>query len=173
MAFVRLGKVSILGFSTPGSFELANQHAFELERLGTWTAATPYSPCAGMARLRLQDYRTDLTVGIMHLSSSDMLVVTLMDGSFHVVENVSTTPKLDYAPEAVSQELTSAARLLFKTNESQASKEKLNRLVYMKTYGFAATDASGAHISWVYEFVRYFVRRALLTAFMRRQTRAT
>ena len=88
--------------------------------------------------------------GISYIPSHDICVVSLSDGSFHVIRGISTDPSLDRSPSEVvsSEKLSAASRAVF----ARAEPEKVTFKDVDRVSGMAAFDCRSTFI-WTYEYV--------------------
>lgn len=90
--------------------------------------------------------------GICYVPSRDMAVVSLSDGSFHVVHKLSTSPTPDPPPsEPIQSEILSAAsRSVFvRAEPEKVSLQDVDRINGMVTYDGCST------FMWTYEYVTF------------------
>ena len=117
-----------------------------------------------LCQLRLKTQRTSAcsssltpVVGVTHLQSLDALIITLFDGSFHIVHDVSTLPVLgeemmdldEGTPgKATSESISRTARQMFvKAEGGSVQHTDANR-----TSGMVSFDGLGS-VLWVHECV--------------------
>lgn len=90
------------------------------------------------------------TSGIHYIRSEDVLVLSLFDGSFHVLHNVSSDPSWtstipNYS--LTSEKLSAASRSVFsEVEQGEISYSDVNRICGMIPYDSSAT------ILWVHEY---------------------
>lgn len=106
-------------------------------------------------RLQTQNTSTESSAlynasGIAYNTSHDALIVSLFDGSFHVIKNIYTEPEYvsDADSELTSRKLSSSARALFlKAEGRELTKADVNRVS-----GMISLDA-GHTFAWIHEYV--------------------
>jgi hypothetical protein len=123
------------------------------------TASTNYGQAAGMSPIYLSD-QTKPNSGIIHLVQYDTIVVSLIDGSYHCIFNVSNQPTTNPPAHTSnsSQELTRNARSIFLVTEEKETPKpkdgseppKLYRNHVAKTTGAVAVDTAGT-ILWIHQ----------------------
>lgn len=85
----------------------------------------------------------------MYARRRDALVITLADGSFHVIQKLSTDPCL--APEASKNDLSSAAiAKLARSVFSKVEEEDITRADVNTIHGIASYDGD-AFYTWIHE----------------------
>lgn len=95
-----------------------------------------------------------LASGICYIPSRDLAIVSLSDGSFHVVHRLSVDPTLDPpTSEAVSSDaLSAASRAVFvHTEPEKMSLKDVDRINGMTSYDDSST------FMWTYEYVARLV----------------
>ena len=101
--------------------------------------------------------------GISYLQNQDVLLITLFDGSFHVICDLCRDPRwastseiqnevsaVDYGP-LTSENLSKMSRSIF----VKAEKENVDRRDMVRINGVTPYDDSSC-FSWVYEWVSFF-----------------
>ncbi|KAI0693750.1 transcription factor IIIC subunit delta N-term-domain-containing protein [Cytidiella melzeri] len=139
----------VLVFSKPGTVSL-------------WRPDNAISPWSGLKTVALQVQKLSVgstalapVSGIAHIPRRDTVVVTLSDGSFHVVKNVSSEPLLvsDNSEgdenKISSKSLSTVARQHFVRIEG----EETRKLDVNSTHGMASAD-NGSTFLWVHEALR-------------------
>ena len=122
-----------------------------------WSAPSVQSVWSGSRALLLSTQKRSVgssalssLSGISYLPHRDICILSLSDGSFHVIHALSTSPSLDPPPsEGISSEtLSAASRALF----ARAEPEKVTLKDVDRVNGMAAYDG-GANFAWTYECV--------------------
>ncbi|KIJ45308.1 hypothetical protein M422DRAFT_47081 [Sphaerobolus stellatus SS14] len=103
-------------YKTPSDMSFGWEGAFKVD------PSMPYSP----------------TSGIIHYPKLDSLLVTLFDGSFYMIHQLSITPSLTSEELLSSEDLTRQARTVFSTAEGKITFADANR-----TSGVFSYDDSG------------------------------
>ena len=88
--------------------------------------------------------------GITYHDPHDFIVLSLFDGSFHVIYEVSSEPTLEtpvsgMGPDLSSWALSSSSRAVFLQSEKQATEDDMGRMSGMISYDEAST------VAWVHE----------------------
>lgn len=86
--------------------------------------------------------------GICYDPNLDATVLSLSDGSFHVVHGISVEPTLDSSPESVSSDaLSAASRAIFlQTEQDKVTFQDVDQVNGMTTYDDRST------FMWIYEY---------------------
>ena len=126
----------ILMFHKPGIFHL-------------WSLPSTDSSWSGTRALVLRTQRRSVASsalspasGICYIPSRDLAVVSLFDGSFHVIHKLSTSPTSEPPPaEPIQSEaLSAASRSVFvKAEPEKVSAKDVDRINGMVTYDECAT----------------------------------
>ncbi|KAG7094041.1 hypothetical protein E1B28_007662 [Marasmius oreades] len=156
-------RTPILAYTTPGILRL-------------WASSmAPESPWCGTRTYLLKTHKTHVAssnlhpvVGLEYLPLHDLLLVCLLDGSFHVVKSLSTSPALDDG-----EEITRNARKIFervehlnelragsvseekreKDKEKEKKEVRLGRAEANTTSAFSYYDHTGI-VVWIHELTR-------------------
>ncbi|KAI0331648.1 hypothetical protein GY45DRAFT_1369805 [Cubamyces sp. BRFM 1775] len=126
--------------------------------LHLWQPSAPLSAWSGCKVLVLRTQKRSVgssalcpASGICYVPSRDLAIVSLSDGSFHVVHRLSVDPTLDPPPsEAVSSDaLSAASRAVFvHTEPEKVSLKDVDRISGMTSYDDSST------FMWTYEASR-------------------
>ena len=84
--------------------------------------------------------------GIAHLSHLDAIVVSLSDGSFHVIQNISSGPNLASGEGISSEALSTTSRKLFARIEG----EEIRKFGVHCTHGMVTVDHDSIFL-WIQE----------------------
>jgi hypothetical protein len=130
---------AVLIFSKPG-------------RLLLWSSPGDGPSWSGLITFRFQTQKIHKSssalhpvTGLNHVVDKDMLIVTLADGSFHVVQNLSSSPS--WSEDAItSQQLSKTARSVFvEIQDGNVDSTDMNRIT-------GATSFDGAfNLVWTQE----------------------
>ncbi len=122
-----------------------------------WSAPSVSSAWSGSRALLLQTQKRSVgssalspSSGISYIPDRDISVISLSDGSFHVIHSLSANPSLVPPPsEGVSSEtLSAASRALFARAEPEkATLKDVDRINGMTSYDGRSTFV------WTYEWV--------------------
>ncbi|GJE86983.1 transcription factor IIIC subunit delta N-term-domain-containing protein [Phanerochaete sordida] len=124
-----------------------------------WSKPSAFTPWSGLRAIRLERQKLSvgstpfaMVSGVSYSPRSDALVVSLADGSFHVVQKVTTDPAL--APGTAEDNLASAsvsktARAVFiKVEEDDVDRRQVNAI-----YGMTSYDGD-SYYTWIHEGLR-------------------
>lgn len=136
-----------LVFSTPGQLHI-------------WSSAQDSSDWRGHREINLRTVNMTIgstsvapLVGVSYGRHEDNLVITLADGSFHVIAQFSTNPTLQAADgddNLTAEALSAASRSAYlKVEERQLNRTDVNRIGGMVPFDNCATYA------WFHEYVIY------------------
>lgn len=84
--------------------------------------------------------------GIVYLSHRDTIIVSLSDGSFHIIQHISSGPTLASGEGVSSEALSTTARKLFARIEG----EEISKLDVNCTHGMATFDYDSIFL-WIQE----------------------
>lgn len=151
----------ILVASNPGLIKLWSPSSDSLPTTDIW---------AGYRSLFIKNQKISVdssafhrVTGISYLQNQDILVITLFDGSFHVICELGRDPRwapadiqnhageVDYGP-LTSENLSKISRSLF----VKAEKGSVDRRDMVRVNGVVPYDDASC-FSWVYEYVSSFV----------------
>ena len=121
-----------------------------------WSKPSAFTPWSDLRAIRLETQKLSVAStafsrvsGIAYAQRRDALVITLADGSFHVIQQLSTNPSL--SPGASADNLTSsavskAARTVFsKVEEEEVTRSDVNAI-----HGLTSYDGD-AFYTWIHE----------------------
>jgi len=88
--------------------------------------------------------------GLQYITGRDALIISLFDGSFHAIRNLSTSPTIEDDSEntLTSKLLSSAVRSVF----SRVEQEQITFSDVNRTSGMVSYDDAGV-LAWVHESV--------------------
>ncbi|ETW79260.1 hypothetical protein HETIRDRAFT_478665 [Heterobasidion irregulare TC 32-1] len=133
--------IAVLVYCKPGTVHLWSN-------VGLWS---------GLRSFKLRTQKTSAgasslhpVTGITYHDPHDFIVLSLFDGSFHVIYEVSSEPTLEtpvsgMGPDLSSWALSSSARAVFLQSEKQATEDDMGRMSGMISYDEAST------VAWVHE----------------------
>ena len=124
-----------------------------------WAAPSDRSVWSGSRALLISTQKRSVgssalspSSGISYIPDRDICILSLSDGSFHVIHNISANPSLSPPPsEGVSsQTLSAVSRAFFARAEPEkVSLKDVDRINGMTTYDGRAT------VAWTYECVTW------------------
>ncbi|KAG6909755.1 hypothetical protein DXG01_015471 [Tephrocybe rancida] len=127
-------------------------------RLNIWCHPTPDLGWSGFRSFRLQTQKLSVGSSSLHPASSiqyvvpeDIIILTLFDGSFHVVYDISGEPTMTPPTDDTlvsSESLSQAVRSVFVQSEQDVDTGDMNRIT-----GLASYDSSSTFI-WIQEASR-------------------
>ncbi|KAI0340524.1 hypothetical protein BDW22DRAFT_1398185 [Trametopsis cervina] len=127
--------------------------------LTLWRLPDPSGLWDGVKNIRLKTQKVSSgstalapITGLANIATRDALVVSLSDGSFHVIKNISTEPSLspdDGSDEFSSHRLSVVARQHFIAVEE----EDIQRIDVNYTHGMTSFDDDSAFL-WIHEALR-------------------
>ncbi|KAF4621633.1 hypothetical protein D9613_012593 [Agrocybe pediades] len=146
---------AILVVSYPGLIKLWSAPSAESSE-----ESTPHWTGARLLRLQTQKISLDSSAfhpvtGVAYLRKQDRLVITLFDGSFHVIRNFSSDPNwaTRSAANIGEDQLTSEGlSLVSRATSSKAEKEQVSRKDMLRIDGAVLYDNNT--FLWVYESTR-------------------
>lgn len=138
-------------FSAPFRFKLSKRVLVHCKPgiIHLWCPPSHSIPWSGYRSFLLQTQKLSIgssalhpASGIQYIRRLDTLVVTLFDGSFHVVHNISNDPSMTPGnPEVpvTSERLSMVVRSTFVQSEQHAEFSDVNRITGLMSYDGSAT----------------------------------
>ena len=117
--------------------------------LHLWCEPSPYLGWSGYHSFRLPTFKLSTgsssfhpASGLQYIRRKDVLILTLFDGSFHVIHNFSWEPS--FVPAAGAEFLTSerlsiTIRSAFRQAEQNVRYDDVNRITGLESYDGSAT----------------------------------
>lgn len=132
LVYAKPGVIHLRTFPSSMTLGCTSSHALALELQPVSSSSTPLSPVSGL----------------IHYEQHDALLVSLFDGSFHMIHRISTSPSIGTPDDILSsEELTRRVRTVFAVSECKVNAADSNRTSCILDY-----DGSGS-IGWLHECV--------------------
>ncbi|KAF8516187.1 transcription factor IIIC subunit delta N-term-domain-containing protein [Hysterangium stoloniferum] len=129
LTYAKPGIIHIRRMSNKTQYEWAEIWQVALESQPISTSTSPLAPVSGL----------------LYYKQHDALLVSLFEGTFCMIKNISTLPTLHASSDLTSEDLTNRIRAVFALAEEHISFEDVNR-----TMGLFDYDSAGA-IGWFHE----------------------